>query len=896
MSYYVTSENSVLNINNAHLKVSGNIQTDVMKLGAIEFAPPASDVPGTVNFTNVTTGVTTTSNLNVGGTLQLGTVEVVGTPANTANLHDVVNLGNVTSNTVQFTNATTGIVATGNVEASKFIGDGSLLTGITTIESNVDLIRNTDNTAFINLNSNVVTEFPRSKKLIKYPKVVLTANGLNQGYTVSGSSDYSSGLTYYGAFTPPTSSNNPSGAWLTPTSGTTGYNTNYTGAYLLSTQLHSGSLTGEYVQIVLPEKINPVKFTVQPRPESANSNQGLKSCVKEGEIWASNDDGTTWVAVGTIQNFTPYHIYQQYVVDDFSVSGYYDTFALIIHKNNGQTFAGIGEWRIFGVPEYDPDAHGTNVAIKSISNIPTHEWLDVYYDAKFETPGSTITVSDRKSSGTAANASSGTPAITVANNAFVFNGSNYISNTRSGYSGAQTYTAAVWIKPDPQSYASTNSCIFQFGKGQTSTTDTSFGLFLQSHGSIRAYIYGNADLDIFGAREDSKWTHLAATYDLPTGQIELYINGVLRTSKRSGTTAAIGSTPYLIIGTQGTSSNSPNSSAYYEGSIANFRLFNRALISDEIYQLYAYQKQEFQDINTSLTLKAGRLGVGTNQPRAVLDILGDAIISSSLHVEKLVMNGLFDHVLLEEAEIYYDPSRAECQDRTEFMNNTVNDIKGNWPGTKVGITEYNHYWLQNTNNSGIQTNGNVDLRRDWTAMVWFRPADDNNMQYWKILGHGIHGNNSGLHFSGADGTRLRCGMYANDLDASTTTGMSNRREWMCMTFAYFHNKGVAGDCDKMIYQNERLVAHQQGSIGDGHHFGGVGAGGTGASNGHQPYQAAPTKLRFGANFGSYSLGEGRTNQNLGPCIFIPRFISREEVRSLYRFFAIRFPRTGAYDS
>lgn len=164
--------------------------------------------------------------------------------------------------------------------------------------------------------------------------------------------------------------------------------------------------------------------------------------------------------------------------------------------------------------------------------------------------------------------------------------------------------------------------------------------FLQSHGSIRAYIYGNADLDIFGAREDSKWTHLAATYDLPTGQIELYINGVLRTSKRSGTTAAIGSTAYLIIGTQGTSSNSPNSSAYYEGSIANFRLFNRALISDEIYQLYAYQKQEFQDINTSLTLKAGRLGVGTNQPRAVLDILGDAIISSSLHVEKLVMNGL----------------------------------------------------------------------------------------------------------------------------------------------------------------------------------------------------------------------------------------------------------------
>ena len=112
----MTHENSVLNINNAHLKVSGNVQTDVMKLGAIEFAPPASDVPGTVNFTNVTTGVTTTSNLNVGGTLMLGTVEVVGTPANTSNLHDVVELGNVTSNTVQFTNSTVGFVTTANVE------------------------------------------------------------------------------------------------------------------------------------------------------------------------------------------------------------------------------------------------------------------------------------------------------------------------------------------------------------------------------------------------------------------------------------------------------------------------------------------------------------------------------------------------------------------------------------------------------------------------------------------------------------------------------------------------------------------------------------------------------------------------------------------------------------
>ena len=131
MSYYVTHENSVLNINNAHLKVSGNVQTDVLKLGAMEFAPPESDVPGTVNFTNVTTGVTTTSNLNVGGTLQLGTVEVVAT---THTLENTTALGNVTSNTIQFTNATTGLVATGNVEVGgELVVSGNVEVGATNL-------------------------------------------------------------------------------------------------------------------------------------------------------------------------------------------------------------------------------------------------------------------------------------------------------------------------------------------------------------------------------------------------------------------------------------------------------------------------------------------------------------------------------------------------------------------------------------------------------------------------------------------------------------------------------------------------------------------------------------------------------------------------------------------
>jgi hypothetical protein len=52
------------------------------------------------------------------------------TDATVLNLENVTRKGNVSSNTIEITNATTGIVATGNVHALKFIGSGSHLTGI----------------------------------------------------------------------------------------------------------------------------------------------------------------------------------------------------------------------------------------------------------------------------------------------------------------------------------------------------------------------------------------------------------------------------------------------------------------------------------------------------------------------------------------------------------------------------------------------------------------------------------------------------------------------------------------------------------------------------------------------------------------------------------------------
>lgn len=499
----------------------------------------------------------------------------------------------------------------------------------------------TSNTAHVRYDSNVVTEFNRSKNVFKYPKVILTANGSNQGYTVSGSNEYNSNLTFYGAFTPPTRLDNPTGSWLV-----NGYSAT-TGDYTSTVRLHSEATLGEYVQIVLPERINPVRFTVQPRPETANGNQGLASCVREGEIWASNDSGTTWTLAGTIHNFTPKSLYEQYTVDDVAVSGYYDTFALIIHKNNKQTFAGVGEWKIFGTPEYDSDAHGTDVVVKSEANVPNTDSLAVYYDAKdlTTTPG-TITDLSTNSRNGSINGN-----VTVSDGAFVFDGSgDYISTTLNGLTGGNLrYAVSTWIKMDRFGASNGTNVGYIYGLGNANANGQKTMVYVRQYNSGQdpkyQLVFAGYTYDYAINKNNwvlNKWYHIVVMHEGSDRSFSgvnaiAYVDGVrvdcllnnVSSGGNAGNTLSIADNPTLTLGGNGSVES-------YSGSIANFRLFDRLLSDDEVHQLYAYQKEYFGHGDLSMTLKSGRLGIGTPEPRADLEVKGNVRIGGTIQVPLII--------------------------------------------------------------------------------------------------------------------------------------------------------------------------------------------------------------------------------------------------------------------
>ena len=623
------------------LVVTGNTAMSTLTLGEVSIVASYSleqitntgnVTSNTVQFSNAITSLTAASNVVVTGNVTAD--YFMGDGSNltgiSSTLQAITDSGNVTSNTIQFSNAITGLVTTANVE----VGGELTVSGNVNVSGNVsdlNVVSNvnmlhTANTASIKLNSNVVTEFPRSKKLIKYPRVALTQNALNNGYAAAASSENTGAARYaFKAF-----NSNLIDEWqMSSVNNDPNQGYNITSPFDANSNsptisvVNGGSYTGAWIKIQLPDAIRVLK--VRMNLEDAQSSRRPDKAVLLG----SNDD-TNW-----------YDLSNEFViafdssgwanVDVNSPVAYYKHIKLLVTSLASEIGVTTGqlqlrELELYGLPEYDPEAHGTDVVIKSIPNVPNTDWLEVYYDAKdLATMPNTVTDLSPNTNTGAVSGHSPTLDTTGGVNSFVFDGTDdYITSTLTGLSSTQ-YTMAGWIKVN--TLDSTVNTFFSLGDW-ASGNGRAIGIAINSANVIGANVKGVADAT-FSEVTTGEWYHVVA--DFTSGNdTHLYVNGKL-VDTVAGTTFAIPTNPPLFIGSRANASGTVETARLFPGSIANFRLFNRALTSDEIYQLYAYQKEYFGHGDLSMTLKAGRLGIGTSEPRAALDVRGDVQVRGNIH-------------------------------------------------------------------------------------------------------------------------------------------------------------------------------------------------------------------------------------------------------------------------
>jgi hypothetical protein len=417
-----------------------------------------------------------------------------------------------------------------------------------------------------------------------------------------------------------------------PSSQTDTYSSS-TGAETGSVEHHTGSVQGEWIQIQLPDSIYLHDIKIHSRAET-NYVGNMTGFPKNVYLYGKNSNDWILIKEFTTSSKTLGDAYTEYI--DYKKKAF-THFVLVVNSIhvsgttlNQPGWTSIGQIELFGVPEYDPEAHGTDVVVKSVPNVPNTDWLEVYYDGQDYAADTDFDQANEvldKSGNNLHGSQTGGVGFDTVYKAFTFDGSNdYIVKTGvptpTGASNF-TFTVSMWFKVP--SLATTG--ILWGMAGETDGTDGSpsdsslpHG-FVNTSGAISWAMWGNDAYTSTGIIQVERWHHCVWTYSGGATGRRVFLDGVEQIA--SGGVAAlnmINATSRLTLGIypHNLASNPLN------GSIANFRLFNRALTYDEIYQLYAYQKEDFGHSTNNMTLKAGRLGIGTSEPRGALDVRGDA--------------------------------------------------------------------------------------------------------------------------------------------------------------------------------------------------------------------------------------------------------------------------------
>jgi hypothetical protein len=497
------------------------------------------------------------------------------------------------------------------------------------IRGNMHLTR-VSNVSQISVDSNVVAEYtgPHDRPLRKYPEVNFLGDGdLTQfGYTASSSGQFNPpNYPASNAFTG--SASTTPNAWVSP-DGTFEITQTNNGSIANSSNVFTGAPSGEqngpWLKIELPKAIKLSHSKIYRWHAS-----GYDTRLKDGYIYGSNDDstytrlvrlnnlGTSWdqytgatINVNATEHYKYYvlHVREIYQTDNTSATA--------------SPYVTLGEWELYG---YEEGSGSLDTTLKSVYNVPatTGTQLEVYYDAKGEsTVQSPIPDLSPNTNTGAVSGHSPTLDSTDGIDSFKFNGSSqYVTGAHGLTTGSDpVHTISLWFKRIAK--VGQFEYLVQLGQGGTSHQQSA--IFLHddkiAHGHWGGGVYHT---DVI---TDNVWYHIAATYtggntsDLSTHKI--YVNGV-----EIGIDAYSSDGPLVLTGTALTLGRNEDAlgspGGYFNGSIANFRLYSKALNADQVKELYDYQKDYFLGSKSQVTLYKGHLGVGVTEPSGQLELAGD---------------------------------------------------------------------------------------------------------------------------------------------------------------------------------------------------------------------------------------------------------------------------------
>ena len=258
--------------------------------------------------------------------------------------------------------------------------------------------------------------FPGRKKLIKYPRVAITANDNSgtSGYVADQTNTASHGNAdayAYRLF------DNTSGAYQSGTAYSSG---NPTASAPTTTASDGSTHQGVAITLDLVTKIRLDHVVI-----TSHSNYGRTPV--DGTFLGS-DNSSVWDVIGTFTGLSTFANNQKHTITitNSSQKLAYRYIRFVVTKThnssvyNGGSLLEFRELKYLGVPEYDPDAHGTDVTVKSYPNVPNTDWLEVYYDAKDLEDDATLSAVSGLGGTTINGTTLGDPQ--VSNKAFVFDG------------------------------------------------------------------------------------------------------------------------------------------------------------------------------------------------------------------------------------------------------------------------------------------------------------------------------------------------------------------------------------------------------------------------------------------------------------------------------------------